>query len=461
VRVSLLNLRLAVLLLVLLMSGFGAAAQTTGGGAETGADGAGLAAGLEDFLPAYPLSVGDVVFVKEYTPTYQGIRATIDGNGDIVVPPLGRVQVLGLTLEEAAERIERELAPYYKSITVTLELVRLSAVRVFVFGTTDKAGVFTLKGGTTALEFLQQLKLPSWGQNRRIHHFRFTSFFLGREGELGGKNSGFRLNSQPEAEEEISHEIASSLGSSVKLLKLVEQTGAETTVIDPTDFVAEGELKSKNFLLRDGDVIYFPPPGKSVEVFGTMRPGVYEVLPDEGLLEVMHRAGDVAPEKNLARTVIERLGEEGGLAFVIVDLDKYYFSTEEGKKIPLENGDRIKLFPREQFVTIIGAVNAAGRYPFEPDLSVSEYLALAGGIQPEAHTGKVFLARGRWNAAGSFETTATFEINLDDFIAGRGGTIPPVMPGDVLFVPQRDQLRKRDIVGAITSLTISALALFK
>jgi len=321
--------------------------------------------------------------------------------------------------------------------------------------------VFTLKGGTTALEFLQQLKLPSWGQNRRIHHFRFTSFFLGREGGPGGKNGGFLLNNHSVTEQGASRELASSLGDSVKLLELVDQTGAETTVIDPTDFVAEGELKSKNFLLRDGDVIYFPPPGKSVEVFGTMRPGVYEVLPDEGLLEVMHRAGDVAPEKDLARTVIERRGVEGGPAFVIVDLDKYYFSTEERKNIPLENGDRIKVFPREQFVTVIGAVNLAGRYPYEPNLSVAEYLALAGGIQPEAHTGKVFLARGRWNAGGSFETTATFEINLDDFIAGRGGSIPSIVPGDVLFVPQRDQLKKRDIASLITNLTISALALFK
>lgn len=455
-RLSALLARLTVLLLSLLLL------VAAAGGEESGAAGdTELAAGLEDFLPAYPLSVGDVVYVKEYTPTLRGVRATIDGNGFIVVPPLGRVRVLGLTLEEAAERIETQLSPYYKSITVTMELVRLSLVRVFVCGATDKAGVYRLRGGTTALEFLQQLRLPSWGQNRRIHHFRFTSFFLGREDERGGKESGFLLRSQSEPQEDVAEAVGSSLGDSVKLLELVKRAGAETTVIDPTDFVAEGELKSKNFLLRDGDVIYFPPPGRSVEVSGTTRPGVYEVLPDEGLLEVLHRAGDVAPEKDLEHTVIERRDEKGRLAFMVVDLDKYYFASGEHKRIPLENGDRIKVFPRAQFVTVIGAVRTAGRFLYEPNLSVAEYLALAGGIEAEANTGKVFLARGRWGAGGSFETEATYKINLDDYLAGRGGDIPQIAPGDVLFVPLRDELKKRDITDALTSLTISALALFK
>ena len=66
-----------------------------------------------------------------------------------------------------------------------------------------------------------------------------------------------------------------------------------------------------------------------------------------------------------------------------------------------------------------------------------------------------------WGAGGSFETEATYKINLDDYLAGRGGDIPQIAPGDVLFVPLRDELKKRDITDALTSLTISALALFK
>lgn len=429
--------------------------------------------GMEDFLPAYPLSVGDTLKVNIYTPTLTEIRATVDRNGFILVPPAGRIQVLGLTFEEAAARVELDLTPYYNQVSVSIEPYRLSMVKVFVFGATDRAGVYHLRGGTTMLEFLQQLKLKSWGQYRQIHHFRFTSFFLGGdnaktddrglsenrvkpadEASIEGTGSEASMSRLP-----TQAEFAASAADS-SMLALVQQYGARDTVVDPTDFVALGELKSKNFLLRDGDVIYFQLPGKSVTVFGTTRPGVYEVLPGEGLVEVMRRAGEATPENNLRNTTIERLDATGALAVQIVDLDKYYFSQEAPAVIPLENGDRVKVIPYNQSVTVVGAVNEAGRIEYNTQYSVLDYIAAAGGGRADAHREKLFIVRGSWKPGGAFEMRESVMVNGDEYIGGALKQLPPVFPGDLIYVPTKDELAKRDLASILTNVTMSALAIF-
>ena len=447
-----------------------------GGGGEAGFSFESQASvpGMEDFMPAYPLSVGDALTVSIYTPTLTQIRATVDRNGFILIPPAGRIQVLGLTFEEAAARVELDLAPYYKQVSVSIDPFRLSMVKIFVFGATDRAGVYQLRGGTTMLEFLQQLKLKSWGQYRQIHHYRFTSFFLGGETSETGNRSfdagrvkpadetGESVNSEPvESAMPTQAELSASADNKNAMLALVQQYGAHDTVVDPTDFVALGELKSKNFLLRDGDVIYFQLPGKSVSVFGTTRPGIYEVLPGEGLVEVMRRAGEATPENNLRNTTIERLGADGALAFQIVDLDKYYFSQDLPPEIPLENGDRVKVIPYGQSVTIIGAVNEAGRIEYNSQYSVLDYIAAAGGGRTDSQREKLFIVRGSWKPGGAFEMRESVMVNSDEYIGGALKQLPPVFPGDVIYVPTKDELAKRDFASILTSISLTAISLFK
>ncbi len=430
--------------------------------------------GMEDFMPAYPLSVGDALTVIIYTPSLTEIKATVDRNGFILIPPAGRIQVLGLTFEEAAARVELELSPYYNQVSVSIDPYRLSMVKIFVFGATDRAGVYQLRGGTTMLEFLQLLKLKSWGQYRQIHHYRFTSFFLGGETSVSGNRSfsagrvmpavetGESVNSeQAENATPTQAELSASVDNRHAMLALVQRYGARDTVVDPTDFVALGELKSRNFLLRDGDIIYFQLPGKSVSVYGTTRPGVYEVLPGEGLVEVMRRAGEATPENNLRNTTIERLDATGALAFQIVDLDKYYFSQDLPPVIPLENGDRIKVIPYEQSVTVIGAVNDAGRIEYNSQFSVLDYIAAAGGGRSDAQREKLFIVRGSWKPGGAFMMRDSVMVNADEYIGGKQIQLPPVFPGDVIYVPTKDELAKRDIASILTSVSLTAISLFK
>jgi protein involved in polysaccharide export with SLBB domain len=463
--------KFAALLIALALLGIPASAQEGGGNTKGAGGTAGTTGGengiqfnlspdvvgLEDFLPSYPLSAGDIISINIYSPTLVTIKATVDSNGKVVIPPVGRVHVLDLTIEEAATAIEDALKPFYNQVTVGIDIYRLSNVKVLVFGATDRAGVYTMKGGTTMLEFLQQLKLASWGQYRQIHHYRSTSFFLGND-EEGARKSGFGEAAEVQTPAES---VAGLAGDEDAMLAWVKRSNAKDTLIDPTVFVAQGELKSKNFLLRDGDIIYFKLPAKAVTVFGTTRPGVYEVLPGEGLLDIMRAAGEATPENDLRDTVIERMGTDGTLAYQIVDLDKYYFSEETPPEIPLNNGDRVKVIPYDQSVTVIGAVNAAGRIPFDAEFSVLDYIAAAGGGRADAQREKIFIVRGSWRPGGAFELRESITVNADEYVGGKLMQLPPVYPGDVIFVPTKDELAKRDLASILTNVTMSALAIFK
>jgi polysaccharide biosynthesis/export protein len=87
----------------------------------------------------------------------------------------------------------------------------------------------------------------------------------------------------------------------------------------------------------------------------------------------------------------------------------------------------------ERSVSVIGAVNNAGRvlFPGERALNLLEAVANAGGFSRLADLKKVKLTRKHANG----ETT-TQEINADD-LTKRGGKDIPLEKGDVIFVPER------------------------
>ena len=43
------------------------------------------------------------------------------------------------------------------------------------------------------------------------------------------------------------------------------------------------------------------------------------------------------------------------------------------------NGDKINVVPRINFVEVVGAVNRPGKYPYDKNYTVSDYIHLAGG----------------------------------------------------------------------------------
>ena len=63
---------------------------------------------------------------------------TIGPTGNLIVPEIGPVNVLGKTLAEVDREINEEIKQVYKSAKVSVELIRFRQFKVFVYGAVNK-----------------------------------------------------------------------------------------------------------------------------------------------------------------------------------------------------------------------------------------------------------------------------------------------------------------------------------
>jgi len=99
-------------------------------------------------------------------------------------------------------------------------------------------------------------------------------------------------------------------------------------------------------------------------------------------------------------------------------------------------------------IQILGAVREPGLYPIDATISITDALALAGGVMPNGSQDKIELRR-----AGQ---TVVAELDTDQALANT-----PLRSGDQLFVPERSWIsRNTNIIAAgIGALATIFLAL--
>ncbi|MEX2443979.1 MAG: SLBB domain-containing protein, partial [Alkalispirochaeta sp.] len=71
-----------------------------------------------------------------------------------------------------------------------------------------------------------------------------------------------------------------------------------------------------------------------------------------------------------------------------IDIAEMLFSDRIPRTPELQRNDRIVIPFRQYFVTVSGAVNSPGQYPYIPDRGYQYYLGLAGGTNPQRHIGE-------------------------------------------------------------------------
>lgn len=73
----------------------------------------------------------------------------VDSKGAIVLPTLGQIELVGLTLEAAEEKVEQLLDPYFEEIPIVT--IRLLNFRVNVSGEVRRPGVFNINNPSVTL----------------------------------------------------------------------------------------------------------------------------------------------------------------------------------------------------------------------------------------------------------------------------------------------------------------------
>ncbi len=270
--------------------------------------------------PDYTLGPGDHVLVEVWGRVEKSYELTIDREGGVFIPAVGRVALWGLTVDAAGERIHQALSRVYSGIESSVTLGRIRSIRVYVFGAVERPGTYTVPALATLFNVLYRAGGPAPnGSLRRIRHTR------------GGRM---------------------------------------LATVDLYDALARG--RSVDRRLADGDVVFVPVAGATAAVRGCVRrPAVYELLGGETVGDVIALAGGVGADARLDRVVVRRIDPRLGHTLVRLDLTHGADSS-----FAVADGDTIdvRAVYRElaRFVEIAGEVRYPGRTQWRPGMRVSD-----------------------------------------------------------------------------------------
>ncbi|HEX9631086.1 MAG TPA: SLBB domain-containing protein, partial [Gemmatimonadales bacterium] len=172
--------------------------------------------------------------------------------------------------------------------------------------------------------------------------------------------------------------------------------------VDLYDYLLRG-IVSNTAPLASGDVIFVPVQGRRVKIVGEVRrPAIYEVNQQETVRDLIRIAGGTTPLASLENATIDRVlpGDQRpgpGRERTVLTVRLREALDPAGAAVPLIEGDSVTVFaiggPRRNAVTIRGAVWQPGTYSLRDGMRLSDLIAVAGGLRPEAYDGRVQIVR--------------------------------------------------------------------
>lgn len=211
--------------------------------------------------------------------------------------------------------------------------------------------------------------------------------------------------------------------------------------------------------LRDGDVLTVPAKSANLPVVffegAILSPETAQVVVQQGeavgvetynrlshpfiegesLLDAFLSVKDsISPTADLSSTQLIRAGSPRPIA---IDLERLMFNYDPSVDIALQPFDRI-VIPALWFnVSVVGAVNGQGVYPYVPYKTYSYYVSLAGGIPPGQPSESITVIDENKNTRGLDEFIQPGDqiIVASSLITVAGGVYNP---GAFPFVPGKD-----------------------
>ena len=142
----------------------------------------------------------------------------------------------------------------------------------------------------------------------------------------------------------------------------------------------------KDQFLQDGDFLIVNPRKGVVEINGEVkRPGLYEFKEGDKYSDILKFCGGFSSMANIASVNITRVHNNQLRMFSVKDV-------LNGKKdFKLINGDKIEVLKVSSLVrnsvSIVGAVNVPGHYPYEKGLKISNLITSSKGLTYQAFEG--------------------------------------------------------------------------
>ncbi len=297
----------------------------------------------------YMLGPGDQIVVSLWGDKEKEYALTLSQEGTVFMEGLGLVQLGGLNLPDAQERLKARLSKVFSGIArgtshVQLNLDRAGPMKVFLLGEVQVPGGYVFTGNTSILSAMYFAKGPS---------------------DIG------------------------------TVRNLVLNRGGKKFPLDLYKYLIYGERLTPD-ALRDGDVLFAGRAQVLAEVSGDVgRPAVYELKSGEGVKELLEFAGGANATAAIHKLTLKRIFPDGRMDYMDLASPQDYLSGKA--KMPLQDGDKLLVErssePGKQFYSITGPVKYPGTYSTDGVRTAKELIARAGGLKEDAFLGRVHILR--------------------------------------------------------------------
>ncbi len=270
----------------------------------------------------YVIGPGDEMVIRAWGQLDLDARVPVDRGGDIYLAKVGTLHVAGLKYQQLADYLKSAIGRIYKNFDLTVNLGQLRSIQVFVVGQARRPGVYTVSSLSTLVNALFACGGPSpTGSMRHIQ---------------------------------------------------LKRDNTVVTEFDIYDLLLNGD-KSKDVVLKPGDIIFIPSVGSLVAVDGSVNvPAIYELKSSDPLDEVLRLSGGLTNVASEQTASIERINEHSTRRVDQFPLDQASLAHL------IRDGDLVKIYsisPKfENAVTLRGNVFRSGRYPWHQGMRVHDLI---------------------------------------------------------------------------------------
>jgi polysaccharide biosynthesis/export protein len=273
--------------------------------------------------PEYIVGPGDEIDIRGWGQVDIDVHGLVDRSGNLFVPHVGNLNVAGLKFKDLRAFIKSAIAKNYQNFDLDVSLGQIRSIQVYVVGHARRPGTYTVSSLNTLVNAV---------------------FLAGGPSPVG----------------------------SMRHIQL-KRASQVVTEFDMYDLLMNGD-RSKDSTLRAGDVIYIPPVGPTVAVYGSVNvQAIFELRSEKANLdEVLRYAGGVTANASAKKVTVERFEDHAIRSVQELTLDV------PAATVSLKDGDLVTVRPLsarfDRAVIIRGNVAYPGRFPWKPGMRITDLI---------------------------------------------------------------------------------------
>ena len=341
----------------------------------------------------YRLGPGDELQIEVWGASEANITQKVSPDGYISIPNVGPVNVNGLTVQAATNRIKAKLSQIYSGLAssnvnlsthVKVSLGQIRTIQVNIMGEVARPGTYALSSFSTVFHALYK---------------------------AGGM---------------------SKMGS-LRNIKVV-RGGRTVATVDVYDYIINGRSHS-DIRLQEGDVILASPYDALVLIKGKVkRPMYYEMKSSESIRTLIGFAGGFSNDAYRGAVTVDRNNTKERTVATVDDMNYGVFKVKDGDVVSV--GEILDRYDNR--IEVKGAVYRPGYYELGKDIqTVKDLIEKADGLLEYAFTNRAVLHR-----ENDDKTLEVISLNVKAIIDGTEADVT-LRKNDVLFIPSKYDLEQK------------------